>query len=123
MEEKTLFADPGKALRGRFIAGFLMLNWGIMGWFTIRAPSLGFAALTLVLGLLAFIGALSQVRAARSASELPLIKWTDDSFTFRPYTRSQFVEIPWQRMRLNPTSTPSKRSKAASRPRRGHHYA
>ncbi len=108
MQEAQLFAAPGRALRSRLIAVFLMLNWGIMGWFTIRSPGLGYAALTLTLGLIAFIGALSQLRAARNASESPLVRWNQDQFSFRPYTRNQFVEITWQRLHLNPSDKPSK---------------
>ena len=102
-----IFATPAKALRSRFVGAFLLFNWGVMGWFTIRAPSLGWAALTLPLGLLGFVGGFSQIRAARRAREEPLAKWNETVFGLRAYTQSRSVELPWQRMVLTEGSKPS----------------
>lgn len=105
--DTKIFATPARALRSRFIGAFLLFNWGIMGWFTIRAPSLGWAALTLPLGLLGFVGGFSQIRAARRAREEPIAQWNETAFAFRTYTQNRHTELPWQRMILTKGDKPS----------------
>ncbi len=100
-----IFVARAAALRSKGVAAFLFLNWGLMGWFTIRAPSATFAAFTFLLGLIALAAGMSQFRSSRRAGEIPLIRWTDEIFAFRTYTRTSWVEIPWSRMvRASPGS-------------------
>lgn len=95
----AVFVPARVAFRGKIVAIFLLLNWALMGWFTIRAPSGWFTALTLFLGLICLIAGLSQWRAAQNAKRAPMVRWNDDHFAFRPYSRLVWVELPWRRLR------------------------
>lgn len=85
--------------RGKLVAVFLMLNWALMGWFTTRAPSNWFAAMTLFLGLICLLMGLTMWRAAKRAEDLPMVRWNDEFFSFRMYTRATWMEYPWRRLR------------------------
>lgn len=99
-QEDAVFVPSRVASRGKIVATFLLLNWALMGWFTVRAPSGWFSALTLALGLICLIAGLSQWRAAQNAKRAPMVRWNDDHFAFRSYSRMVWVELPWRRLRL-----------------------
>lgn len=86
-------------VRGKIVAVFLMLNWALMGWFTTRAPSNWFAAMTLFLGLVCLLMGLTMWRGAKRAEDTPMVRWDHEVFSFRTYTRTHFVEFPWRRLR------------------------
>ena len=86
-------------VRGKLVAVFLMLNWALMGWFTTRAPSNWFAAMTLLLGLICLLMGLTMWRGAKRAETMPMVRWDDEVFSFRSYTRDTWLEFPWRRLR------------------------
>jgi hypothetical protein len=82
-----LWADPRQVRRGRALALFLLLNWVAMGWLVlaqgVRSLSGGLA---FAFGLLTLLGGLSQLRGARLAARLPLVRLAGDHLEARFYT-------------------------------------
>lgn len=97
--EAEIYATRTTVIRGKLVAVFLMLNWALMGWFTTRAPTTWFAAGTLVLGLICLLMGLTMWRGAKRAEDLAMVRWNDEFFAFRHYTRTTWIEFPWRRLR------------------------
>lgn len=89
-----LYAAPGAAARGRLFATFLLANWIVMGWFVFRSPSRAVSVVAFLMGMVTLIGGLSQLRASRLASRVPLIEIGPELLRFRSYTNAKWREVP-----------------------------
>ncbi|HUP22581.1 MAG TPA: hypothetical protein VNB06_06530 [Thermoanaerobaculia bacterium] len=89
-----LWPDPRKVRRGRLLALFLLLNWVAMGWLVLAQGLRSLPGLLAFgFGLLTLLGGLSQLRGARLASSLPLVRVGPDRIESRFYSGGELRPV------------------------------
>ncbi|HVS13187.1 MAG TPA: hypothetical protein VMV46_04640 [Thermoanaerobaculia bacterium] len=89
-----LFAAPAVVRRGRFLALFLLVNWGVMGIYVLSQGIRSLVGgLAFALGLFALIGGLTHLRASRLAPGLPVVEAAGDRLRFRRYSSAETATL------------------------------
>ncbi|REJ85617.1 MAG: hypothetical protein DWQ36_25280 [Acidobacteria bacterium] len=94
-----LHASQRAARRARGFAVFLFVNWIVMGWYVLRAPSGVVGAMAFVLGIVCLLAALGQMRGMRDAGRLPLVEIDGDVLRFRRFTARAQSEVRFDELR------------------------
>jgi hypothetical protein len=89
-----LWAAPRQVRRGRALAFFLLLNWVAMGWLVMAQGLRSLSgALAFAFGLLTLLAGLSQFRAIRLATRVPLVRLAGNRLESRFYTGAELRRL------------------------------
>jgi hypothetical protein len=96
----SFFADGRAIRRSRSFALFLAMNWLVMGAFVLSAGLRSLVGgVAFAFGLMALLGALSQLRGARLATRLPLVEVEPTLLRLRPYTAKESNAVPFSEIK------------------------
>ena len=96
-EPLRLFADDRTRRRSRLLIGLFFLNWLAMGIVLVTTGSrnIPMSALAFVLGLIAMIACVGQLRGARLAEALPLVVVDDQGIHYRAFSSGLVEQLSW----------------------------
>jgi hypothetical protein len=99
-DTRSFYADPRALRRSRALATFLIANWTVMGVLVYNAGLRSLpGALGFGFGLLAALGAISQLRAGKLARVRPLAEIAEDVLRVRQFTAGTPTDLPWHQIK------------------------